>query len=789
MQNKVIDREEETRYIVNDINCADKNFNKILLICSDTGVGKSSIIKKASQIYTLTTPIVTVDTPPSNNSEVVENGHYISYIAEGISEYFQEKRFSFSNFLALGLSNQQQKNTLGNFVEDLTNLPSAVFKLLCERVLSLNESDANKILFNSDYNNILIITEYIKFMMNKFNFVLNVSNIQNADILSLQQLKKIMSMTVGQYFIFEFTTKEEVNDNLIFISQFFEGVANIDTFKIENLPIEYALKIINLTDIDKITRVEDFYKNVAKGNLYKLNIFRDEAMGTNSLKYFKDPIKAKIEKLNYQQKLILAIICIFEGELKITDYNEIIEYININCNYYISPDEINLLDIFIKKENYKYKLIHASIIDSFDISTDNFAALVAYKFLLDYFSAQINKANMSLVRKNKYIIERIKICSKFNPSKIIEYLDEFKAVVVSSVSELQGSQILQSIFSSLQTSEEALKLRIIHLSYQVGFYNCAFNLLKKLNINTDTKLLFECMLLNRLDKHDETIMKCSELLKQNIHSDHFILIVNMIKMLSERSLNKKKEYLKTFRKIFYRKKYMKYYEYGFLLRNSQIVYSYLDSLKYIKRSIKFFVEKGSSKDAACSELTYSVQLARLGLNEDALLHFNNVKSILLASTFEKHIVYLNQSSLELLNGTSNENTLLLLEKATLSATTNFDKIAILNNKLCWFIVHEVNKVKFLDLKRQLEELLVLEPDKRLHRRSFINFSKYYLYVENDTEQSLKWLERAREYSALGDELGDCYIKNTCSNKNLKFLFHQKFYVSFITYWHFDLPMN
>lgn len=789
MQNKVIDREEETKYIVNDINCADKNINKILLIYSDTGIGKSSIIKKTSHTSALTVPIITVETPPTNNLDVVENGYYISYIAEGISQYFQEKRFSFSNFLSLGLSNQQQKNTLSNFVEDLTNLPSAVFKLLCERVLLINDSDCNKMLFSSDYNNILVVTEYIKFMMKKFKFVLNINNIQNADTLSLQQLKKIMSILTGQYFIFEFTTQDDVKDNLTYVSQFFENVAKIDMFKVENLPIEYALKIINLTDIDKIADVEEFYKNVAKGNLYKLNIYHDEAMGMSSIKYSKDPIKANIEKLNYQQKLILAIFCINEGEIKITEYNEILEYISKNGNYFISHEEIEFLDKFIIKEDESYKLLHASIIDSFDMSVDNFAALVAFKFLLDFFSAQINRPEITLYLKNKYIIKRIKICSKFDPSKILEYLHEFKTVVVSSVSEQQGSKILQSIFYSLQSSEEAIKLHIIHIAYQVGFYSCAFELLNKLVINTDTKLMFECMLLNRLDRHDEVIRKCSELLKQGAHTDNFVLIINMIKMLSERSLNKEKEYVKTFRKIFFRKKYNKCYEYGFLLRNSQIVYSYLDSLKYIKKSISFFMEKASPRDAACSELTYSVQLARLGLIEDALTHFEHIKDILLASTFEKHIVYLNQSSLELLNGTSNENTLILLEKAALSATTNFDKIAILNNKLCWYIVHKVDKNRFEELKKQLEELLVLEPDTRLHRRSCINFSKYFLHVENNTEQSQKWLERARAYSALGDELGDCYIKNSCSNKNFKFLFQQKFYTSFITYWHFDLPMN
>ena len=63
-------------------------------------------------------------------------------------------------------------------------------------------------------------------------------------------------------------------------------------------------------------------------------------------------------------------------------------------------------------------------------------------------------------------------------------------------------------------------------------------------------IILECMLLNRLDKHNENIIKCKKVLRETKHTLRFSLIIKMIKMLIERSLNNFKEYNKTFNQIF-----------------------------------------------------------------------------------------------------------------------------------------------------------------------------------------------------------------------------------------------
>ena len=51
-----------------------------------------------------------------------------------------------------------------------------------------------------------------------------------------------------------------------------------------------------------------------------------------------------------------------------------------------------------------------------------------------------------------------------------------------------------------------------------------------------------------------------------------------------------------------------------------------------------------------------------------------------------------------------------------------------------------------------------------------------------------WMKSSSSINVENDELGDSFITGVCNNPELKFLTSKPFYVSFITYWHFDLPM-
>lgn len=556
------------------------------------------------------------------------------------------------------------------------------------------------------------------------------------------------------------------------------AVSDIQVIELTELPIEYALTIISPDNLINITELEYFYKDVAKGNLYKLYSAKNEVQN-----FIDDPILLKISKLSYAEKLILAVICLHDGDISNNILNEIIEHISFK--FFIPPKFSDVYAELVQETGARLRIAHASIIDSFQLTTENHAALTAYKFLVEYYEEK-SKNNDYISDENMILL---RLYSLFEPQKLLSNLQILQKILMTSVSEAQGLKLLKKIFESIPKSASTeVKLRLVNIAYSVGFYNGAYDILTSFSSEGETYLLLKCMLLNRIDRHNEVFEICADLLKKRKkYSIRFELIMKMIQMLSERSVNNSRAYNKIFNELYNNKKYKNIYEYGFLLRNSQIVLSYSECLPVLEESMRFFQNRQADKDVACTELAYLIQQSRLGNIGEGHNRLEKIKNVLLNSTFEKHIILLNQAAIKLLNEEADDQTLILLEESMLSATTIFDKVIIQLNRLCWFIANKVPLRLFINLKEQIDALLISEPDLRLHCRAYINYSSYYRNVINDIAQTQLWLDMAKTKQVDDDELCRSFIEND-NPKGLGIMRNRPYYISFITYWHFEIPM-
>lgn len=786
----LIDRTREVKYIVEDINQSSKrNENKLLFIWADSGIGKSTTIKKASLQKNLLRKIIYIDTPPINTNNIVENGMFIRIIADRLNSIYEDVGWGLKNFLVQGMSDTQRKKELSKVLVNLPSLPSTVFSLLCEKLLQMCNDDVEEIINDINVESLLICVEYIKFIINIYDIVIDITNIQNIDPSSVNELRKLFIKEKNLYFIFEYTTINNNTTDLWRIVNSFEEVVSVKVLKLQLLPIEYALTILETNTIKDIDTIERFYNNIAKGNLYKLLNAKEEFNSNISCNFLDDPIAIRIKHLNYSQKIILGIVCLCDGSLSVSEYESIINF--ISNDFYINQNEIFSLAGLVEVNDTNYICVsHASVIDTFDVSNENYAALISYKFLSDYYEKKSLIADFNISDKNHYLLKLLKLYSIFDPIKILEKIPEFRKFLITSLSEENAAEIINKIYYAISDDMAdgfKVKLQIINIAYESGFYHTAFSLLSELKSNDSKIILFKAMLLNRLDKHTEVISLCNEYLKKrpDLRTE---FIIKMIRMLSERSLNDEKAYQKTFNSLFKNPTYTNIDEYGYLLRNSQIVFSFSESIKYINESIDFFNKRKKYKDMACSQLTLAVQKARLGKTEEAKNIIKYIEPILLNTTFEKHIIYMDKAAISLLDCSANDETLLLLEKSYLTATTNFDKVVILNNQLCWYILNKTDKRLFFKLKSQLDNLLLLEPDLRLHKRTLINYNNYYRHVLGDINTANEVLKKASTIIIPNDTVANAFISNTCSDNNIAFLTSHKYYVSFITYWHFDLPM-
>lgn len=781
---KIIDRQKETSEIVSNITKSSSTDNYILLVYGNSGVGKSSLMEKVSKTDLIRREFVFVNMPPKNNDNLCEKGAFINEIVKTLNNtkgLFDD----LSSFIFHGFSERYRKSEMERLIFSSQKFPAKLGSLFIGKSLNLGNADVNKILYSNEEYAMLIKIEYIDFVLKSSNIILDVSNVQNIDRFSAFTLKNLLLNNKGAFWIFEYTTNEKNDCRIEEMLDFYSSVAIVKKYKVGFLPTDYALTTLELKpeELKVADRLKKYYSEQANGNLFKIKFLKDEMLLKLTDNDDIDPISYKINQLRETEKTTLAIICLCDGCLSYNTFTEIIKF--LSNSFYITVDVLNKLNDFILINNEgTIQIIHASIIDSLSENKEKFAFLSAYEILKGYYENKIKQLDAKSEEYRKSKLHLLKLDSLFCPEKILEDIEGFKRTLVSCFSEEQAAYILNNIFLSLDN--KATKLVIVNIAYSLGFYKTGIDLISKIKLNNYNFELLECALLNRNDFHEETISKCNFIISKE-KDKRVILIALMIRMLSERSLGDYIACERTLKQLLKKRKYKKYDEYGFLLRNTQLVYSYSDSIRYIKKSIKFFKKRNKNKETGLSLLTLAVQKARLGDTKFAKELLNSLNHVYEDTTFERHIISLNQIAVTLLDGTSNEQDFFLLKKLLIYATTTFDKITILNNMLCWCIVHKSSSEMFYEVKRQLDDLLFEEPDIRLRKRTYVNYSIYFRDVLKDEETYRKFIKKAASINAK-DLLCDYFIYGICKDKNYQYLCKCCCYVSFITYWHFDIPM-
>lgn len=780
----IVDREYEAKRIAQLLRDSVQNTSHVIILCADSGYGKSSIMYKVKEIYNdLSNQIVIVSTPPTNSNMAPMEGQYLSYIAEALNDKLKPK-YSLESFLYSPDSNYQPLIDADSLLQAGHSVPSAIAAAVGKTVLT--DLQAERLLYDTSVDSIIVLKNYIAAAIVKAGTTIDITNAQNIDMTSFRVIRSILQNPCSKKLILEYTTE---NGNIAEAAKFADGLGCTYTLmEIDKLPFEFALSIIGVpADAKKICDIERFYREVVKGNLYKIVQAKMDSE-TDIINYYEDPIKKKIDGLGFASKLLLAILCLHEGEIDNTIFYEILNL--IKASFFVPPNWEDDLNTLIDQYDGKIRLRHASITESFPLSIENTAALSAYRYLIEFYENVCHSSTDTLYQKQA-VVQLVKLHSRFDPKRMIPLLGQFKRVIIEKLSEADAFALIKQAFEALDNkSETVFHIRLVALCYEAGFYRGALELLNQLKpLSSVSGKVYMCMLLNRNDQHLAAIELCEKLL-HSIDNPRYKLIIMMVKMLSERSLNRVRDYEKTFKRIEKTQDYKNELEYGFFLRNAQIVFSYKASLEYLQRSIDFFEQKGEGQYAAYSQLTYSIQLARLGKLTRAENILNGIVPLLMKASFEKHIVYVNQAAIRLLKGQANEKTLRLLDKALLTVTTVFDRIVILNNMLCALIINRGALSEFEQLKALLETEIANEPDQRLKQKTYVNFYLYHRDVSKNVEEAQRWRETAINVRVRKGRqiIEDVFLFNEAPEEDLRFLATRNFCVSFITYWHFDIPI-
>lgn len=776
----IIDREIESDEIAEYI-CSQEERNRILWVCADTGIGKTALITKALKKQQSSKKVITVKTPPVNQNNCIIQGQYFSYIASAVNDSLRNLGGSLEDFLFSGVKNRVGKAEIQKVLEsNISKIPQTMIATIISRYTQTGVNDVDQYLLNTDTNSVLVQREYLKYTLMAYDTLLYISNMQNIDTRSLNELERLVSTTNNTFFLFEFTTRDGNLDSVHKYNELFRENADIAVEILDLLPVNYAVSIVGNTPLDNHQDWEKYYKNVICGNLYKL-----QNIDIKTRNYFlHDPLE-KIYNLPLEGTVILQIVILHDGQISLMNFHHILSRCDIRYSLYFE-NHFDDLSAYLEKNERIVKLIHSSVKDFLQDSTNLIiekSKFVAYSILRDVFNKDLAECNYNWYTKKELILYLVKLYSVSDTEKIIEILEKFKELIIDEIAIEQINLLFEQLSNEIGNFYNTrIILKIIKICYDFGLYSKAYEFLTDYFQNDINFYMYKAILLNRLDKHIECIQYCN-VIESESKSFRYHLIIQLIKMLSLRTLNRKDEYRPLYFELLNNKDYKECLEYGFLLRNSELLYSPVNDIPYIKRSIRHFKRHENIKNEVYAQLTLATEYAYSGKIKAARDILNTIKDDFLKTTTEKHIYYNDAAAVELQGRRPTDLTLINLEQGLLSSRNSYDILTILSNKICWYVISRKRIPDIEALKKQLNYYIKIEPDLRMCKRIYFNLHQYFKYIISDDESArYYWQKTTAMKHVLDDKL-----KNMMNRESANAYKEPQVYISFITYWHFDIP--
>lgn len=795
IENQFINRNSEIKNILDDISNFN-NGNRVLIIYAASGVGKSAFCQQILKTSNKIIIGIKVSIPYGKNIQL-NQGLYLKTIASELDKKSKiYKYLSFNMFLSKLKSKELKKIFNMKLIEDLQALGKFIkpISTIFSRFINTGIFNAESYLYE-DNDNLLytIIKGYIWYVIQQENkMIINIENIQSIDTNSLSILKELLDEN-GFYFLLEYTLDDNnINEIYKFSENFNYLNCKTDVMKLEKLGFNEFCTIMSSNPNINKTMLQDYYLNI-DGNLRQI-VDIESIMKVTSTQQITDKSipNYTMEHLKHLSKHQTEILCLLaihnckvktdimtemlmqrQYELFIIIEKEIKELSNTHKLLYIHDGYIELIHdsiyfLIIKNQDFFILLTNAyslwiSYYEKKLLENNNFSNNFDVIILLTHLYTNFEHSYHKILNLLPHIRELTFRSS--NPSMIINYLKEF----VQKVKVLNDCSFLKEI-----------NIFIFKLCYDLGFFEMAYDQLKFIDSSNNNAEIYYAMLNNRLMNYEKSLSIIESSLSKNPDNKKKLLLL-LIKMISCASLNKYSDCMDIFKEIYQNKKYMEFTEYGFFLRNSEIVLSFEESLSFLEESVNFF----NPINKICTEqarISLSMNQARLGLLDKARNNLNIAKETLYNITLEKHIILNNIAAIEMCDGNFSSSVIEHLKLAGFYAFTIFDKLIVNKNLLIALCKNNM----YSQGERIIEYLInQIRHEKNKLNICYTYWNISYFYKNYDI---VKYEYYYNQYKILIVELQGCGLDiNESYQSEYVYMPNMEYVIEFISYWHFPLP--
>ena len=799
-----INRENECADLSSRIHFGEKS--QIIFITGISGIGKSTFTRKVfhgqDHIRLEINDLVSGSTA---------QGAYIQELASAINNYYlasQNEELSFRYFFCNFLTPHIRKRNLSILGEAAADIvPFGIGKLLfvtLNMLFKSREYDYSAF-FNSGNNDILqTLAAYIEYVISKNKLTLIMENYQNIDFSSYNLLKNIISQSSYANFIFEYTTdtsfsksKFEDIQSKSFPNTILYSI-NLVKMNLSEYLQMYPDSVIAAKLKDSFLEFDGNIRKIEDGNLF-FNMRDKDVIPFNSPVNEFNYTRTHIESLGKDLKFILSAIIthrllVSVESLKVFLESELFKDLWIDLESILKALHAHEL-IKIDKEyiSVKHDFISREVLSN---KTYDRFVLPCYDAWIKYYRQKLERRDFSSCSKNKIYHLLFTFYSSIDDfNNLFRLLPEIKRVALESTypdSAVEYLELLRNneIHSTSIEIKDAIHFALIDIYYTLGIFDKAWNILPEIERQSNRYVAYKAALLDRLDRHQEAISYIQEVLLSET-DDRLILILKLILMISYRSVNNRAECEMVYCDLMKKTEYVKYDEYGILLRNSEIILPLSKSRTELKKSISFFKEKNLLVEKGQSHLTLSLLNTWSKNYKSAICNLNIAEELLYNETFERHIFFNNRAVIFMYQKDFSDNVENLLKEARKTTMCNFDKLTIHINHLIYYTISNKSKSTFKECEDIISSTLMLlddQPDKVMHRLAYYTIAQYYknhnadlfhLYMKKSYATHLLLSFRVNNY---WDKRFSCYELERTTTDNI-----MMYDLGLISYWHFKIP--
>lgn len=378
---------------------------------------------------------------------------------------------------------------------------------------------------------------------------------------------------------------------------------------------------------------------------------------------------------------------------------------------------------------------------------------------------------------------------------LIDLISSGKIMILSSTNAKKYiNEIEKHVYKGIVTNSipDELLFWLIELYQGIRDYKKALIILnnlkgKKNNDNTIDKInAYDAILTYQNGHHEAAIKKCKQELAFT-NSKECKLIYLMIQITSYYSMGEKEKAKQMYMNIIKNKKeYLHLFEYGFVLRNSELFNSYYDIINDLEESIAHFSKYGADRQIYSSKNTLAVHYALVGNNQkgiDILKEILKNKDQFLGM---EDTLYNNLAVIKMLAG-ENDGVLDYLSFAKKYADDDYAQLAINNNILAY---NNINNKKDYTLINEIESIIKNRTFKSIRIIQFCYINIMLFYKDTNKNAYEEYYSKLKQLGKLEDYMYKWTEGKKVSKKN-KDYYRSKLCcpINFLSEWSIEIDNN